>query len=386
MIRRPRRGCTARHVIDRPPGRYGVRATTLRMLVGGAAALLSLSLSACSAIGPRQVPIDRFDYNSAVATSANEQMLLNLVRLRYSEVPVFLAVNSVLTQYVWTGELGLLGTVGENAGETPIESSWIATGTANLRYLERPTVTYTPLSGQEFAVQLTSPVRPELVFSLVSSGWPPSELLFMTLQRFNDVENLGVVSDAPGARQPSRDFSRVVELIIELARRNAIELTRAPTQTADEVYLEFSQAADAETQALIGEFKSLTGMDHGISRYRVIKKIIGRSPDEVTIRMHSMLELMGLLSAGVDATPEDLGVDRAAQPSFDGEAMVPLRVSSQRHRPRDPFVAVRYGEKWYYIQRSDNASKRAFGLLIYLFQMQASQAQGAGPLLTVPIG
>jgi hypothetical protein len=118
----------------------------------------------------------------------------------------------------------------------------------------------------------------------------------------------------------------------------------------------------------------------------VTKKIIGRSPDDVTIRMHSLLELMGLLSGGVEATPEDLGADHAAAPLNDGDAIVPLRVRSQRHRPRDSFVAVRYGENWFYVSRSDNESKRAFGLLIYLFQMQASQAQGAGPLLTVPIG
>src|SRR4029453_15279221 len=105
-------------------------------------ALLTLCLGtgACRAIGARQVPMDRFDYNAAVATSANEQMLLNLVRLHYSEVPVFLALNSVLTQYVWTGEVGVSGAGGENTNFP----SWTAGGSANLRYIERPTITYTP--------------------------------------------------------------------------------------------------------------------------------------------------------------------------------------------------------------------------------------------------
>src|SRR6476646_7054321 len=85
----------------------------LQWPIVGSALALCLSLGGCHALGPRQVPLDRFDYNTAVANSSNEQMLLNLVRLRYSEVPVFLALNSVLTQYVWTGEVGVNGAGGE---------------------------------------------------------------------------------------------------------------------------------------------------------------------------------------------------------------------------------------------------------------------------------
>ena len=36
-------------------------------------------------------------------------MLLNLVRLRYLDVPVFLRVSSVVTQYTYEGEAGLEG-------------------------------------------------------------------------------------------------------------------------------------------------------------------------------------------------------------------------------------------------------------------------------------
>ena len=47
-----------------------------------------MMLSACASRGPGRMPPDRFNYNQAIAQSANEQMLLNLVRLRYSEIPV----------------------------------------------------------------------------------------------------------------------------------------------------------------------------------------------------------------------------------------------------------------------------------------------------------
>ena len=56
-------------------------------------------ISGCAAQGAKRVPRDRFDYNAAIAHSTREQMLLNIVRSRYLEVPVFLTVSSVLTQY-----------------------------------------------------------------------------------------------------------------------------------------------------------------------------------------------------------------------------------------------------------------------------------------------
>jgi hypothetical protein len=64
-------------------------------------------LSGCTSFGPYRVAPDRFNYNEAIAASANEQMLLDLVRLRYQDVPVFLVVSSVLTQYVYSCNAGI---------------------------------------------------------------------------------------------------------------------------------------------------------------------------------------------------------------------------------------------------------------------------------------
>jgi hypothetical protein len=55
-------------------------------------------ISGCAAQGAKRIQADRFDYNAAIAQSTREQMLLNIVRSRYLEVPVFLTVSSVLTQ------------------------------------------------------------------------------------------------------------------------------------------------------------------------------------------------------------------------------------------------------------------------------------------------
>jgi hypothetical protein len=355
-------------------------------IVLSTAGILFLLAVGCASRGPGRIPNDRFDYNQAIARSANEQMLLNLVRLRYTEVPHFLTVNSVLTQYVYTGSVNTGGAFGASAGE-PL---WSAGAGASARYIERPTITYSPLSGQEFAAQLVSPVPTELLFSLVQSGWPPDQLMVMCIQRLNDLENLPFAWTAsPESEAQLDEFRRAMRLFIDLAMREAVDMHR-PDPESNTRYMVLADKADAETQALIDEFREMIGLSRKHTSFKLTTRIVGRAPDEVTVRVRSILDLMGLLSQGVDVPSLHLEEGRADPIVTYGDdtapALVPLNVRVRDEPPTDAFVAVQYADHWYYIKHADQRSKQAFGLLIYLFQMQAPQLQGAGPLITVPTG
>ena len=343
-------------------------------------AVLSPVMSACTSQGPTRLPPDRFDYNQAIARSANEQMLLNLVRLRYSEIPVFLAVSSVLTQYSYAGTIGVRGSGGASLGD-PL---WQVGARGNFVYIERPTITYSPLTGDEFAKQLIKPIPTEMVFSLVSSGWPPRGLLLMTLYRLNDKLNMAFEL-SPEAFERFDAFESIVDQIIELAKRDAVEVERG----GDTRYLLFDEHADPETRQLISEFKTTLGLDPDRSKFRITHRHMDRQPDEVTMRVRSILELMGFLSRGVEipqAHRERNFAEAFAGRDDETHRRIPLHVHSQVEPPEDPFVAVRFEDHWFYIAHSDHQSKKSFGLLEYLFQMQAPKPATAGPLLTVPTG
>ena len=64
--------------------------------------LLCLLVAGCS-LGPRQLKGNRLGYNTSIQKSDNEELLLNLVRLRYMEVPCFMQVSSVTAsfEYPW---------------------------------------------------------------------------------------------------------------------------------------------------------------------------------------------------------------------------------------------------------------------------------------------
>ena len=113
-----------------------------------------LVLSGCS-LGPAMMRANRMTYNDALQFTERQELLLNIVRLRYNEGPEFLATSSISTQF--TIDLGASagGTVGDDQRQrTELLNIGGAVG-----YSERPTITFTPRNEKEFSQQLISPIE-----------------------------------------------------------------------------------------------------------------------------------------------------------------------------------------------------------------------------------
>lgn len=70
-----------------------------------------LMFSGCSSVGPDGVQQDRFTYNKSVQQCWKEQTLLNIVRLCYADLPVFLQVASIVRGYTLEGSVNVMGSV-----------------------------------------------------------------------------------------------------------------------------------------------------------------------------------------------------------------------------------------------------------------------------------
>jgi hypothetical protein len=213
----------------------------------------------------------------------------------------------------------------------------------------------------------------------------------MSLERINDIVNTGYFSIASQADPKQRQFMRVVQLIIELSKRGAIEVQHQNQRDEHAPILFFESTDDADTLKLIAEFKQILGLDPEREKFLVTTRVVQRKPEEVTIRLRSMLTLMGFLSRGVAVPPAHAETSTLPSPQTASSAdqqtiSPPLQIRASVERPSNAFVAVFYQGHWFSIDLTDYASKQAFGLLTYLFQLKSPKAPSAAPVLTVPTG
>jgi len=361
--------------------------------------IISVTVSGCSAFGPRHVKGDRFNYGMVISASEKEQMLTNLVRLRFGDVPMFVDVNSVVTNYTYVGGLSVSGTANIPTPD-PAESGIadFISGEGFLNYTESPTITYSPVSGEDFASRMLQPVPIDFLFSIAQSGWPVDLLLLIGIQRINDVENMS--ADFNGSRTPLSmqekaenenekyfRFKELVHLTLELMRRRVMEFTRNEDDGSISLVIEPYLPPDAID--LLNTFRRRLNLDSDTIEYRVVGRKTKREDDELSIQTRSLLGMMNFLSKGIDI-PDTLieksaGVLSSATPELSsGRDPFPLRVASEEGKPDNAFAAIRYEGNWFYIDKADIQSKQVFSLLRYLFQLQTPASEESAPLLTLP--
>ena len=112
--------------------------------------LVAGTLAGCQ-IGPRTVPVSSAQYSDAVRIAQSEQLLVNLVRLRYRDHPVYLSVSSISTQFEIGGSASVNGTIPEGRDNT------LGIG-GGFDYAERPTITFGFLSGEAFERDMLEPI------------------------------------------------------------------------------------------------------------------------------------------------------------------------------------------------------------------------------------
>jgi hypothetical protein len=360
------------------------------------AAVLFL-ISGCAARGARRVPGDRFDYNGAIAQSTREQMLLNIVRSRYLEVPVFLTVSSVLTQYEYDSSIDLSGILEFGTGTTDR-----AIGGANLRFSERPTITYLPVEGQEFAAHLLSDIPAEIIFAAAQAGWPVDVFMRIAIQRLGATENMSfgeipASGDSDSKTQIESDFKklkrfeRMTDLIFILSDSEVIEVQEVEENDKGERYLMIAEEVAEDLRPRLDELRQLIGLGNR-NRFRITDRVTNIKDDEISIQTRSVMAMMEFMARGVEVPLEHLKngwvIDYGLQTS-EGEvaqALIPFKMRSSKNRPANVFAAVRFRDYWYYIDHADITSKRALSLIIVLFRLQAPTPSGAAPILTLPTG
>lgn len=336
----------------------------------------------CVTVGPRTVERDRFDYSSAVANSWKEQTLLNIVKLRYMDLPVFLDVGQIVAGYTVESS-GSLGAAFTGGGVPGSEAGSVG---GSVRYTDRPTITYSPLTGDKFLRGLMTPIRPGSVFALLQSGYEADFVLALALESLNGLHN--PVSTQGG--QPAtgaHDFTRAVALLREAQRAGALSFRLESGPHGGELLIFLRQEnLPPEFVAKLAALRALLGLGESGDRYSLIYSPAPGGEGELAVQTRSMLQILLALAGTVDVPQQHLDEHRASVvPRADSEQM-PFVVKSGETRPQDAYAAVAYRQRWCWIEDTDYRSKRAFSFIMFLFTLSEEGDDQRLPVLTIPTG
>jgi hypothetical protein len=340
-------------------------------------------LASCTHLGPRTVTVDRFDYSSAIADSWKQQALLNIVKLRYMDLPVFVDVASIVAGYsLQTGVT--VGGVASNQGA--VQGDYGSLGGQAI-YTDRPTITYVPLTGEKFLRGMITPIDPKNIFFMIQSGYAADFVLGLTVESLNGLRNRS--GTATGIREADADFVRVLELMRDVQAAGAVgmrvEEDKAKGSTAVLFFRRDDVSADVLEKA--AEVRRLLKLP-GDGQKFALTYSPGRGMDnELAVNSRSMMQILGAFASYIDV-PEAHLRDHSAVPSFEhsgGEIRRgAVRIYSGEDKPANSFAAVQYRDHWFWIDNGDLQTKRAMTAIIFFFTLAETGSSDKLPLITIP--
>jgi hypothetical protein len=408
--------------------------------------LVCLGCLGCS-FGPRALEKTHGQYNEAYRRVDSEELLLNIVRLRYGDPPAEVEVSSIAAQYELSASAEARPFFGTESVSGPFFRSFSTVlPFAGAAGANRPTISLTPIHSGETVTRFLQPISPEGVIFFAETSWPISAVFRLWLEGMNGVPN------APSASGPTRgfppeyaEFRRAVDLLQAIQDRGELTFRKTEEETLSDpiatdritgealvearkagyeyrltpdrkawqlvtksrrLYLDLSPRTlnSAEYQELI----RLLNLKPGLTRYEVSQSTVGfieqrpNAPpsEKLVLVTRSLIQVFYFLSHGVEVPGEHLasGVAKATLEAdgrmFDwnqvtGELFT-VKACHGKNPPAHAAVAVSYRGYWYYIDDTDHATKSTFILMRPSRQLDFGATtpgrKGSGPVLTLPVG
>ena len=351
--------------------------------------VLLCALSSCSQMGPKFIEGSRTDYNVAMGNTESEQILLNLVRLRYGDAPYFLEATALNTQFLLTPSV--------EAGSTfDLDGASNYSIKGKLAYEEKPTVTYSPLRGEDFVRQILSRISLETILLLDSSGWSTERVMRLCVENINGIDNAAKASGPTPSIPPDiSDFNELVTLLASLEAKGGLSITESSDQNKATRYaVKFSSKKEHASE--INRLRQILGIAGASNPNPKLVEIGDQThhEDAIAVQTRSFMGVMYFLAQSVIVPEEDINQRKVATTSLEnggtfdwGEVTGKLAlINSSSSKPPNAAIAVNYRNWWFYVADSDITTKATFQLLGQLFALQSRDKKGSSPLLTLPIG
>ena len=216
--------------------------------------VLALCLTGCHF--PSKIAMEgsggRNAYNMEVQKTNAEEMLLNLVRLRYFDSPFFLEVSSVTNQFTMrnlaVASIKLPGFDKTNPMSLGGETQWT----------NQPTIQYSPLQGKEFANQLMQPLDINTIQQVIYSGWDIERVFSLTVKNFQEFPNIPREGLDPDELIRHQKFHQLIKLMTALQLKGDLQIGigQSKAEDANKPNLQFAFPSDNKISEEMAELLS----------------------------------------------------------------------------------------------------------------------------------
>ena len=376
-----------------------------------------------------------WDLNETIRETTNEQLLLNLVRLRFDETPYFLQVSSITTNFSASASLGASGTFPQGSDVSNVYGL-----DSGLSYSESPSVTWAIPDSKEFLGRFYAPIGAHQLTLLTQSGFDLVEVFRLGVEKMNLLRNREFrIRDGEFRPKSYADFLEALNLMEALRKEGVIDfayslmanyggvtvpisqidtrgvaeglpysllyLSRAPGmatpyQVSKPLFLRFTKESDRDPRAQrlrqllklrpdLYSFPIIDTVDVSPEGIRAVDGKLAQvfEPDEkmahIGLTNRSVIEILRFAAASIEVPEQDVASGLVRR--RDIELYEYLDVRSSKSAPSNAWLKVPYRGSWYYIPATDLNSRTSFTLLSALFSAVVGQIPGAKPVLTLPV-
>jgi hypothetical protein len=342
--------------------------------------IVLLGNSGCQHIGPGTILDDRIAYNDAISTSWKEQTLLNIVRMRYLDMPEFIDVTVINSGYAQ--ERTATGSFSWALHPHQFIMDILTFGFGGTHFqADRPNITYAPQTSSQFTRNLSTPIPPETILNLMEAGGFV-DVMELAVQSINGIRNAQFAGGKLELEDPEFDVVVQAMKTAQAAGRLSVRLVPAADKKSPEMIMTlWDQDFVTEDLALM---RRLLRLDPEVHEFKVVFQTLPREKDEIAIRTRSVFRMMSYLILNVQVPESHLADGRA--PSLgetDLRAQPRLTVYSGCKKPCDYYAAVCYQGYWFWIDQRDFTSKRSMLHLKILLALADTGQKETGPVLTL---
>jgi hypothetical protein len=332
-------------------------------------------------------------YNESAALAVNQQLLLNLVRLRYRDTPFFLELGTLSAQQTTS----VNATLGGAASALPAAPAGSINAGIGATFSATPTAIFTPLQGEAFVRRLLAPIPVTAVMALAQSGWSVARVISLLVEQIGPLENAasasGPTPDTAPTFESFRGFARDLRAL-QLAGALQFGVTANATPGASPLpAIAFTETPGVRDAA--ARVRNTLGLTTGSGVLPLLSDA-GLEPPEVGLRVRtrSLLGALFLLSHSVRPPERHVRAGLVTVTRRDNGAVFDwndalaglMRIECSTAEPSDAFVRVQYRGHWFFLRDNDLESKSTFMLLSEVFSMQAGSSNAIAPALTLPLG